>query len=295
MMDSIFFAKEGEKGITVTNAANMIARASDLATEAKYYLDNLDFCTEKAGLLSSEVTRVTHVGIDNLDDLIANVDRLGELNGFIAFYREATKAYQEEFEKVENYALEDYLKEYNITWPKYENTITKETAKVELNVEEKRSYLELEARAAVYKLIHPQGSFRKAREDAYEISRNPIEVTGEGSDSVVYTKELSIPLSVIDSNYTNLQIKYREVEAELNRRKSNIKQRLSDKEREINQEYQRQLDEINAKNQLVINECNRIRSMYNQVHQDKINAAKKVKLVIPKKYEGWIAEFSKKG
>ena len=51
MKENVFFAKEGEKGITRTSAAHLCALATGVKEEAESFLNNISFINESISIV----------------------------------------------------------------------------------------------------------------------------------------------------------------------------------------------------------------------------------------------------
>jgi len=134
--------------------------------------------------------------------------------------------YPEAPEKPKEITLEDlglsYPEEPIYTVDDVTPAITEDDFISSWSIKKRSTYLRLEAEAATLGIIHPNGSFSKARKNLIKILSKPISTEGSGRDMVVYTSNSSIEPSEVESYFMELQQKFRSTQAELNSLKFEI-------------------------------------------------------------------------
>jgi len=287
-MNNIYYAKEGEYGITRTQAQHLCALASHLAKECETTLNNTNFVNAKVGLIGSSNMNICKKGLTDLASLTNALEIISSMNAFIAWFREADKDIQAEIDYYNKMSLNDYLEKNNIEMPEdvtpvYSPKYVTETDAINaLNVKDREVYLSLEAKAAVYgKYIQDKGILTKARQIAHDRDINTISINEDGRDTIIYEYSLSVPVKDIDDYFNSLQFNYRNVEQQLNHMKSDLKAWVDAKNREISDEYQKLLDEVNAKREARVSEVEKLRAEFKKFRDAKITELSKYRLRVP--------------
>jgi hypothetical protein len=97
MIEGVFIAKEGEKGITLTSAAQIAALATSAAENAKQALANVSFVNTTMNVVGSNgKDLMVKSGFD--ETIVVNfsnlLNQIGQLNGLIAWLADARNYYE---------------------------------------------------------------------------------------------------------------------------------------------------------------------------------------------------------
>lgn len=287
-MNSIYYSKEGEYGLTRTQAQHLCALASHLAKECETTLHNTNFVNAKVGLIGSSSMNVAKKGLTDFVSLSNALETISNMNAFIAWFREADKDIQAEIDSYDKMSLNDYLEKNNIEMPEEVDPVyapkymTEKDALEALSIKDRELYLALEAKASVFgKYIQDKGILTKARQDAHDKDINNISVDENGRDTIIYEYSLSIPVKDIDDYFNSLQFNYRNVEQQLNHMKSDLKAWVDAKNREISDDYQKLLDEVNAKREARVSAVEKLRAEFKKFRDAKITELSKYRLRVP--------------
>lgn len=286
-----------EKGLTLTNAGFMCAKAADRKTEAEALLNNLTFLDCKLGLIGSEKRDTTQIGLKDFSEINKALETISEMNGFIAYFAEGRKALEAYKKSVLRYTFEEYVSDNEIELP--ERPVQKrvefsnmEDVIDEMNIADKVMYYSLDAEAGVYGTYIHDGKISKAREELHKRLQRPVLVDEDGRDTLIHEYSASIDKEIIDTEFEALQNKYREVERKVNKMKSDLRETLRIRNAEetvlqnkYNDEYANSLAEYNLK-------MENIRNRYNQFLRDEEARVSKLKIEIPKRFESLVAEWS---
>lgn len=294
--DSVFFAKEGEKGLNETSAAHLCALATQVVAEDRAYLNNVSFVNCEVQIIGASISNPTAVGFNEaqLNELKVRMDRISRMNEFISWFSEARKALENLKSEVSSMDFKDYVRIKNIVLPeKPENEgiayPTEQDVLNSMSIKEMETYLALQAKSAVYgKFIHPDNPFEAARENMHHISTKPHEIGGMGRDTVIRHFSHSVSPKLVDDYYLQLQKEYRATQQSLNHMKSDIKRQLHDmvltwrKQREdADVKYRKDLDVYHA-------EMEKLHDDFKIYMENAEKALSKIKLAIPIKLESII-------
>lgn len=287
-MNNIYYAKDGEYGLTRTQAQHLCALASHLAKENETILNNTNFVNSKVGLIGSNNMNVAKKGITDVVSLTNALEVISNMNAFIAWFREADKDIQAEIDSYDKMSLNDYLEKNNIEMPEDVTPVyspkymTEKDALEALNIKDRELYLSLEAKAAVFgKYIQDKGILTKARQIAHDRDINSISVDENGRDTIIYEYSLSIPVKDIDDYFNSLQFNYRNVEQQLNHMKSDLKAWVDAKNREIADNYRKLLDEADTMRAAHVSAVEKLRAEFKKFRDAKITELSKYRLRVP--------------
>lgn len=203
----------------------------------------MNFVEERVSLLDGERAPVTVKAAINPDGyrsvVESDLDRIAKANGFIAWVREAIKAKERMIQKIVDTSIEDWceqvkgykypeMDEHRIINDELKNSFRDEDSYfAEMNVKELNRYLCLDAEAAVIgKVIHKHGALRLALDRILDAESNPTTVYGTGHDTVVTERASVCPREDVQDFIVELQHRHREVEAQINKIKYDIKQKV---------------------------------------------------------------------
>ena len=224
----------GKDGLTITSA-------NHLANVAKEKYEALQSKLESLKLYSRDYTLVVNGNtyrVENeseqseLEKLSSCLKEIGMFKSLIAYLREAIKAKQalsqdEAFEK----HVEELVKagREDLEKPVEKQVISFEEEIDKLSAEQKARYYTLEAKCAtIGAFIHPDGVFAKARKAFFEHKKDPVKVAGKGQEAEIHMFSSSFTDETVDGQFFALQTEYRSAQAEFNRLKGEIEERVAE-------------------------------------------------------------------
>lgn len=233
----------GKDGLTVTSANHLANIAKELYEAAESRLEGLRFYNKDFLLaVNGSTYRVENESErSELDTLAGSLKEIGSLKALIAFLREAIKAKEKlATDNMFDKHIEELVKEgrNDLKLPERQKETTFEDEFSKLNAEQKAKYFALEARCAtIGKYIHPDGPFAVARKSFFEHTKNPTTVTGRGQDAEVNTFSSSFKAEDIDGVFFALQREHRNVQAEFNKMKADIDEKVAAANKAAADEY----------------------------------------------------------
>lgn len=276
--NKVFF---GESGITSTSATYLCNIARELLKDIESSLNNISFITEEVTLFGSENKIRTKEGynLSELSDLDSKLTKAAQLKAFIAWMSEGIKAKDVESERLKEYTLSDFTKDF----PEYiiqrseNSTLDINYGLGKLSISERVKYLFSEAlTSSIGKYIHNNGALRKAYSELLNIAHNKVNITTEAKDSIVVVTN-KIP-SVDTKEVEKIMLKYqdlrRENEKVLNSLKSKVKDYDHEHQMHINLEQKADLESYKEDMEIV-------RSKYNEYVLNKRSEIENLKIIIP--------------
>lgn len=276
--NKVFF---GESGITSTSATYLCNIARELLKDIESSLNNISFITEEVTLFGSENKIRTKEGynLSELSNLDSKLTKAAQLKAFIAWMSEGIKAKDVESEKLREYTLSDFIKDF----PEYvvqrskDSTLDPNYGLGKLDVSERVKYLFSEAlTSSIGKYIHNNGALRKAYSELLNIAHNKVNITTEAKDSIVVVTN-KIP-SVDTKEVEKIMLKYQD----LRRENEKVLNSLKSKIKSYDHEYQMYLTlEDKAASESYNEKMEVVRSKYNEYVLNKRSEIEKLKIIIP--------------
>lgn len=291
MIESVFFAKEGEKGLNETSAAHICALAAQTKTEAEARLSNLSFLDTKVSIIGSNAQELpVSLGLRDQDlaEIGASIMLCADMNAVISWFSEARKHLEAEKDSVKHSSLSDYLKETGEEKPtaptneaKFDE-YTLDDAISELSIKDRQQYLYLEAKASTLgQLLHPHGDLKEAMKEYYIKLYKPYTVEGEGRDTVAYKNIPTVSKETLKEFHDELQVEYRKNEQSLNHMKADLRKKVELKNKEIfDKKYLAGLA-YEGELKLYNNAVTELNTKYRQWQREKLAELSKVKFAIP--------------
>ena len=223
----------GKDGLTITSANHLANIAKELYEALVSRLESLKLYSRDYMLaITGKSFRVENESEKaELETLSSGLKEVGALKSLIAYLREAIKAknklnsdsaFEEHVEELIAGGREDLKK------PESRKEVSFEEELGKLSAEQKARYYALEAKCAtIGSFIHPDGAFAKARKDFLEHTKDPIKVVGKGQEAEINTFSSGFTAEQIDSVFFDLQKEYRAVQAEFNKLKGEIDERVA--------------------------------------------------------------------
>lgn len=276
--NKVFF---GESGITSTSATYLCNIARELLKDIESSLNNISFITEEVTLFGSENKIRTKEGynLSELSDLDSKLIKAAQLKAFIAWMSEGLKAKNVESERLKEYTLSDFTKDF----PEYiiqrseNSTLDINYGLGKLSISERVKYLFSEAlTSSIGKYIHNNGALRKAYSELLNIAHNKVNITTEAKDSIVIVTN-KIP-SVDTKEVEKIMLKYQD----LRRENEKVLNSLKSKVKDYDHEYQMYLNleqKVNVESYKENMEI--VRSKYNEYVLNKRSEIENFKIIIP--------------
>lgn len=288
--NSVFFAKEGEKGLNETSASHLCALASQVKAHHESILKNVNFVDSFIDVVGSVASpKQTNTGMRSIDEIDLAIKEIGKMNAFISWFAEAREALENVRRTVNRNDIYSWMDLSGIKMPE-DPTLTSSEVKSstlddiidELSIKDRQMYLALEAKASVYgKLIHPDQPMDRARNRMHEIVAKPYVSDGHGRDTIIYHHVPSIDTNIVDAEFNKLQAEYRRIEQQLNHMKSDLRKKLSVRNTEENNERNLRLQKYKEERAAYDNKMHELTLQYNQWMLDENAKISKIKFVIP--------------
>ncbi|MCQ2146478.1 MAG: hypothetical protein MJZ16_03075 [Bacteroidales bacterium] len=224
----------GKDGLTITSANHLANIAKEMYEALETKLESLKFYNKDFTLaVNGNSYRVENESDkEEFAEFLSSLKEIGELKGFIGYLREAIKAKAElELDIRFEEHIDDLAKEgrKDLERPDFKSDVTFEDELLKLTSEQRARYYALEAKcAAIGEFIHNDGGYAKARKEFFEITKNPTRISGRGQEAEICNFTSSYSAEEIDSQFFELQKEYRNCQAEFNKMKAELEQKVKD-------------------------------------------------------------------
>ena len=276
--NKVFF---GESGITSTSATYLCNIARELLKDIESSLNSISFITEEVTLFGSENKIRTKEGynLSELSDLDSKLTKAAQLKAFIAWMSEGIKAKDVESERLKEYTLSDFTKDF----PEYivqrseNSTLDINYGLGKLSISERVKYLFSEAlTSSIGKYIHNNGALRKAYSELLNVAHNKVNITTEAKDSIVVVTN-KIP-SVDTKEVEKIMLKYQDLRRENEKVLNSLKSKVKDYDHEYQMylNLEQKVDVESYKEDMEI-----VRSKYNEYVLNKRSEIENFKIIIP--------------
>lgn len=288
--NSVFFAKEGEKGLNETSASHLCALASQVKAHYESILKNVNFVDSFIDVVGSDASpKQINIGMKSIEEIDEAIKEIGKMNAFISWFAEAREVLENIKRKVDNTTIYSWMEISGIEKP--ENPVltssdvessTLDNIISELSVKDRQMYLALEAKASVYgKFIHPDQPMDRERNRMHEIVSKPYVSEGRGRDTIIYHHVPSIDTELVDAEFNKLQAEYRKIEQQLNHMKFDLRKKLKIRNTEENNERNLRLQKYKEERAAYDNKMHELTLQYNQWMLDENAKISKIKFIIP--------------
>ena len=256
----------GAEGITSASANYLCNLAKELKAKAEAELKNISLYDEAISLIGSATETPIKTGVRSLCSVRGLLERISNLNGFIAYFREAIKAKEAWKSEIENDSFKpeevldftEWTEENHIvvpntldklTWelvynvkepeaPELDEILTKEKLMDGMSIGQALKFFTIQASAAVIgEFIHPDGAFNKERQDYLKIISCPNRREGTGKDTCIFIAKPTVEAYEVEKLFTALQGLQREYQAQLNGMLAEIDNKISEDKREKLAQY----------------------------------------------------------
>lgn len=287
---SVFFAKEGEKGLNETSASHLCALASQVKAHYESILKNVSFVDSFIDVVGSDANpKQTNIGMKSIEEIDIAIKEISKMNAFISWFAEARELLENIRKTVNGVSINAWMKASGIEEPEKPELTSNEVKTStlndmidELSIKDRQMYLTLEAKASVYgKFIHPEQPMDRARNRMHEIVSKPYVSEGRGRDTIIYHHVPSIDINLVDIEFNKLQSEYRKIEQQLNHMKSDLRKKLSIRNTEENNERNLRLQKYKEERAAYDNKMHELTLQYNQWVLDENTKISKIKFIIP--------------
>ena len=287
---SVFFAKEGEKGLNETSASHLCALASQVKEHHESILKNVSFIDSFIDVVGSDANpKRTNIGMKSIEEIDIAIKEIGKMNAFISWFAEARELLENVRTAVNATTMDAWMKASGIEKPEKPEPTASEVKNStlddmidELSVKDRQMYLALEAKASVYgKFIHPDQPMDRARNRMHEIVSKPYVSEGRGRDTIIHHHVPSIDTEIVDEEFNKLQAEYRKIEQQLNHMKSDLRKKLRIRNTEENNERNLRLQKYKEERAAYDNKMRELTLQYNQWVLDENAKISKIKFIIP--------------
>ena len=269
--DKIFF---GESGLTSTSASFCANLAKEKYNSLEMSLNSITFYTTKVKLLGSSEESLISEGKSSVAHVESYLKQIAKLKSLIAWLREGIAAKERVIKECQNGGY-DYYDIKVPEQPEREEYLTADDVVATFNIKQRNRYYYLEAYCAtIGEYIHPRGKFSIERDALQKVIHNPNEISGNGRDTIIYSRVPSLPVEQIEDTFMSLQQTYREYHAELNSIKYQIQDTLNKDTAKKNIEYSERLSVYRTQMQECEAELSRKR-------KEAVTDASNLKIIIP--------------
>ena len=326
MITGTFIAKEGEKGITLTSAAQIAALATHAAENAKQALANVSFINTTMNIVGSngkDMTVKTGFDKDVILTFSSLLNQIGMLNGLIAWLADARNYFEQETSKVKRVDISTWAEQNNVEipeCPQMESVYSSTMQDVinDMSIKDRAEFLALNSKAAVFgRFIHPIDKTSRfaqdssefnlektvdsnkvlrnmdsARKEMLKIMNAPYSTEGQGRDTLIYHHTPSANVNTVEKTFIDLQHEYRKIEQSLNHMKSDLRKELERRhahEHTLRLEASEKYKSEHAQYQA---EYNKILTQFNEWRENQIAEFNKTKIVIPEKYQDLVNQLN---
>lgn len=287
---SVFFAKEGEKGLNETSASHLCALASQVKARYESVLKNVGFIDSFIDVVGSDASpKQTNIGMKSIKEIDEAIKEIGKMNAFISWFAEAREVLENFRKMISITNIDSWMRTSGIERPEKPELTSSEVKNstlddmiAELSVKDRQTYLALEAKASVYgKFIHPDQPMDKARNHMHEIVSKPYVSEGRGRDTIIYHHVPSIDTNIVDEEFNKLQAEYRKIEQQLNHMKADLRKKLNIRNTEENNERNLRLRKYKEERAAYDNKMRELTLQFNQWVLDENAKISKIKFIIP--------------
>ena len=287
---SVFFAKEGEKGLNETSASHLCALASQVKARYESVLKNVGFIDSFIDVVGSDASpKQTNIGMKSIKVIDEAIEEIGKMNAFISWFAEARELLEKIRKKVDGTTVYSWMEASGIEKPEKPELTSDEVENstlddmiAELSIKDRQIYLALEAKASVYgKFIHPDQPMDRARNRMHEVVSKPYGSDGRGRDTIIYHHVPSIDTELVDEEFNKLQSEYRKIEQQLNHMKADLRKKLNIRNTEENNERNLRLRKYKEERAVYDNKMRELTLRFNQWVLDENAKISKIKFIIP--------------
>lgn len=270
----------GTTGITSTSANHVANIAKEYILQLEEFIDGISFLNVEIELLSEPGSMRPYMQ-GSLSEDLAKVEgvimTIGATKSLIAWLREAIKAKEALLVENNSLSVTEWCEQNGKKWPEIPSITPYhiEDAIAELSVEQRHNYIRLQTLASTFgKIIHPAGHISAERKALYETLKKPVELKGEGNNTVIYTSNASILPQDVDREFFELQRKQRSYQAEFNSIQHDLENKV------ILEQQKRRMEYMNLHEKCKL-ERESLTCVFNQYQESEAKRISELKIVIP--------------
>lgn len=268
MNKEVFF---GEKGLTSTSANYICNIAKEWYSSKEAEISNIIGYNTYVKVLGTETYDLVTKGEFDIQVLEQTLNEISEAKALTAWLREAIKARENLVKEVKSKEIE------HIPQPEKGHILTEEEYYASLSTYNRLRYYSLEAECATLgKCIHPDGKLNNLRKKLKSLP--PVSLDKEDTLVLVYKYDKTIKEEDLDDVFFQLQNKYRELQAQLNKYKYECQKAIEESQIKADSEYAKAYAEWSTD---VSNKLNNLRNWKNE----EIKRIGDLKIIIPKSLE----------
>jgi len=290
-LKEVYFAKDGEYGLTETQASHLCALAAQVKEQHDATLNNVNFVNTTMSIVGEQGEHITDAGYKDLSIIKKALAMVSKMNAFISWFAEARKELESYRTEQTRYDLAEWCekmgKEYPVPPTNHVNDVTMSTLEdiiAEMSIKDRQMYLALEAKSSAYgKFIHPSNPMEVARNRMHKIVKAPYSTQGSGRDTLIYHYEPSVLIDDVDDLYNSLQAEYRENAQKLNHMKSDLRKKLTARNIEENNKKQELLAQFRDEYEKYSQKLSQLTAEYNKWLVEENERIAKFRFVVPEK------------
>lgn len=268
MNKEVFF---GEKGLTSTSANHICNIAKEWYSSKEAEISNIIGYNTYVKVLGTETYDLVAKGEFDIQVLEQTLNEISEAKALVAWLREAIKARENLVKEVKDKEIE------HISSPEKGHVLTEEEYYSSLSTYNRLRYYSLEAECATLgKYIHPDGKLNNLRKKLQSLP--PVSLDKGDTLVLVYKYDKTIKEEELDDVFFQLQNKYRELQAQLNKYKYDCQKAIEESQIKTDSEYAKAYAEWSTD---VSNKLNILRNWKNE----EIKRIGDLKIIIPKSLE----------
>lgn len=295
-MNNVYFAKEGEAGMTSTTGSHYanIAKEMIKSTEKKLY--GVKFYQTSISAIGSAEKQLMSQGSSDISFIDDALREIAEANSFCAWVREAIKEKEAQQLAVSRKDLYEWMKEQGIEikkepeYPESVKTIEEKDIINTWDINKLNKYYRLESFAStIGTYIHPGKPVRNyndARVDLHKVVNTPINVEGSGRDTILHYHVPTVTPDVVDAQFLKMQDMHRSYEKELNAMKAELKETVNNMNQQRYNDYQVKIDAYYAEERAYNAWQKEMRNKLNKWKVSETERLSKLKIVVPKDLSG---------
>lgn len=295
-MNNVYFAKEGEAGMTSTTGSHYANIAKEMIKRTEKKLYGVKFYQTSISAIGSAEKQLMSQGSSDISFIDDALREIAEANSFCAWVREAIKEKEAQQLAVSRKDLNEWMKEQGIEvkeepdYPDSDDNISEQDVINTWDINKRNKYLRLEAYAStIGNYIHPGKNvknYNDARIAMHNAVNNPITKEGSGRDTILYYVETTVDPDVVDAQFLKMQDMHRNYEKELNAMKAELKETVNNINQQKCDAFQLKIDAYYADHREYKAWQNEMRNKLNKWKVSETERLSKLKIVVPKDLNG---------
>ena len=221
-MNNVYFAKEGEVGMTSTTGSHFANIAKEMIKRTEKKLYGVKFYQTSISAIGSAEKQLMSQGSSDISFIDDALREIAEANSFCAWVREAIKEKEAQQLAVNRKDLYEWMKEQGIEikkepeYPESVKIVEEQDIINTWDINKMNKYYRLGAFAsAIGNYIHPGKpikNYNDARVDLHKVVNTPISVEGSGRDTILHYHVPTVTPEVVDAQFLKMQDMHRSYE-----------------------------------------------------------------------------------